>query len=672
MLQVVSATLMVGVSATLVIAMIFAIGDQSLRVLDRVLGGDRSSTLPPPSRRLSADPEGEASPLLTFWFGLSLLILCLQLWHLLLPIDGRAGVVFAALGGLSLVLGAWRPLVRSINTHRGASIIVLLACLWVANRAIGVGDAHDSGLYHYTVVRWLNEHAIVPGLANLAGPFALNNAHLLYGALLNTGPWHGRFEHLMNAAIVMSVLGASLRGVFHVLRAAKLRARGSNALTTAEQSTTQPETTQALALSVYWASMLPMLIYLALSKDISSPKTDPGPNLGVLVLGSALFALLLAPRSASPQTLRRLLIQITTIASACVCMKLGTGMFSLTAWLIGAWVYWSRTRSTNEPAPRALALCVLISTLLIAPWIGRNLVLSGYPLFPSGVLAAPVDWRFPEAPRKELSDVISNHVKGELSLWLQPKMAELTRGTPAAFYADLMKPPFDDRMQIRGYEWLRSWLFTLPVSSPIEIVMPVGLGLMALLAIAWLTRARGGSPTRGERSLQRTLLSPVLIALVLPATLSLAFWFFTAPGPRYGWPFAWVLYAAAAIALVLGAARANARFLRLVPIVGVLCIVPALAYRAITIRLIGSGSLLTQIPFQSPGPDHGFHPTPSRPLKVVTTRWGLEVFVPEGKEELCWDGPLPNVAWPPLDMNLRARRPGDLGAGFCIDWSEKP
>jgi hypothetical protein len=63
-------------------------------------------------------------------------------------------------------------------------LMLVVVSAWTANRAIGSGDAFDSGLYHYSIVRWNHEHPIVPGLANLLPHYAFNNSCHLFVAML--------------------------------------------------------------------------------------------------------------------------------------------------------------------------------------------------------------------------------------------------------------------------------------------------------------------------------------------------------------------------------------------------------------------------------------------------------------------------------------------------------
>src|SRR4051812_26774683 len=131
--------------------------------------------------------------LLSFWVGFAIAIGFLQLWNFVLPVNFAALVALVVVGWVAM---AWTLFTRErrqaakqgprARSRRVEIVVVAFVATWLANRAIGPGDAHDSGLYHYTAIRWANEHRIVPGVANLSAPQALNNASFLYNAVLNT------------------------------------------------------------------------------------------------------------------------------------------------------------------------------------------------------------------------------------------------------------------------------------------------------------------------------------------------------------------------------------------------------------------------------------------------------------------------------------------------------
>src|SRR4051812_46311960 len=101
--------------------------------------------------------------LLSPWNGFAVVILFLQSWHFVFAIRWPALAIVAMLGAAGLwsvrcELIAW---LRSIHIGWKLGLALTLAALWVSNRAIAAGNAFDSGLYHYAVVRWSHEHPIM-------------------------------------------------------------------------------------------------------------------------------------------------------------------------------------------------------------------------------------------------------------------------------------------------------------------------------------------------------------------------------------------------------------------------------------------------------------------------------------------------------------------------------
>ena len=159
--------------------------------------------------------------LLAFWMGYAALIGLLQVWHLFLPITWHALVVMISLGAAGLLWcgrAALGWLVPAVRRRRGLAIVIAAAGLWTANQALGPGDAHDSGRYHYQVIRWINEHRLVPGIANLDTPYALNTGNLLQVAAVNTGPWAGRAEHVTNGLLLWALLAHALVSMARLAR----------------------------------------------------------------------------------------------------------------------------------------------------------------------------------------------------------------------------------------------------------------------------------------------------------------------------------------------------------------------------------------------------------------------------------------------------------------------
>lgn len=626
----------------------------------RAMGRSLASTI---KETVEKSQTGERV-VLGLWMGLATLVAIVQFWNYIWPINSPLlGVVFA-FGAIGLGLdgrAALGTVVSGVRGSGGVAFAVLAMLVWLANRSMGPGNAHDSGFYHFNVVRWANEHPVVPGLASLGSHLGLNSSSLLLSALLNTGPWAGRGHHVYSGLLLAMLAITSFWGL------ARLRTQGAAG-----------ERTASRVMPAYWVVLLVPCVMMGVSKDVSSPKTDLAPGLSLFAAGGWLIGLLRREGlagSGQPRDRAMVYVFVAVLSATAACFKLSAGVVAAVTWLVATLVFarWPRDGSPNEvrlAAWRPIAIAVAASTLLVGSWMGRNLVMSGYPLYPSTALGLPdswIDWKTPREPMLEIARSVNKHPKGELPLFLYAGLKD----SSLRWYAPLVKPPFEDHLKLQGWEWLRPWFFALPFTSAIEIVMPLG---MASVLGAWLVWTRGRT-RRVDANRPRWL-----GVWLVPVVIGLAAWFVMSPGPRFGYPMAWMLIAglvalAVERALAIHPERSRLLVTRLALAVVALC-VPVLVHRAAMVWKIEGQregtSALRQVPFVWPGPDRGFHPTPTRELELFTTRWGLGVWVPEGWNKgkgprVVWDSPLPAVAWPDPDSDLRLRREGDLSAGFRID-----
>jgi hypothetical protein len=212
--------------------------------------------------------------LLSPWNGLAALIVILQIWHFVFAIRWPALILALVMGSVG-VWTARRELWRWLNSVRigwGLTLILTVVALWAANRAIAPGNAFDSGLYHYQVVRWTHEHPIVPGLANLHSNFAYNNSCHLFVAMLQAGPWEGRANHLANGLLLLLWLATVAVSAARLLRGTGYRAQNLFNL----------------------VLLIPLVMY-AVSKESSSPTSDL-PQACLAFAAASTFVRLLSAR----------------------------------------------------------------------------------------------------------------------------------------------------------------------------------------------------------------------------------------------------------------------------------------------------------------------------------------------------------------------------------------
>ncbi|HEX8324435.1 MAG TPA: hypothetical protein VF595_11040 [Tepidisphaeraceae bacterium] len=571
-------------------------------------------------RPFDSGPATRLGLLECFWAGLAVTLLVVQAWALLAPVNAWLLALLLAGGAFGL---AWRredlrAALRGVHAVRSRLLIAAVAVIWIAHRATGPCDIGDSGLYHFPIIRWANAYPAVPGLSNLSPAYAINNSSLLLTALLNTGPLAGRGEHFTNGLLLSALALQVVRGLARTLRAPV------DAAPDAGPSARVADAFDGLLIA-------PLLLY-ALGREVSTPTTDLPCGVVLATMASAWL------RSLDRLTPWRLVL-ILTLAAAAITVKLSAGLFAAAIGLTAM----ARVRHVHGLRRPVLAGCAL-GLLLIGPWLTRNVIQSGYPLYPSGAMGLPVAWRAPPDHLTFLYDAITKHAKGGMQVWLSDALAR----TPARAYARLMTPPFATSEGVAGLNWLPSWLFTQPLVGPVELVLPMLLAACAIWP-AW----------RADRRTTR-----LLLVTTVPAIL---FWLLQSPDRRYIWATTWTL-GGGLLAVATVRWREPARGARAVLVVAAVAAVVAVGYRVGLIVILRGGNPLTQIPFIRPGPDHGFWTRPQADLVPWQSDWGTTVYTNRpGEPVQVWAHDPPAAAWPPPDPGLKLRRPGDLASGFVIE-----
>jgi hypothetical protein len=568
-------------------------------------------------------PEGMAAGAAS-WLGYCGAVIFLQAWHLLFAVDWRALATLSALsiaGWLSTAGGrrqTARPRSRQSarpRGHWGMKILVALALLWLADRAIGPYQSYDGANYHLQTIRWNHEHAAVPGLANLNPAYGLAGSALLVPALLECGVLEGRSQHFVNSFLIALLLTQVGAGVAGFLRR------------------NEPGAFEAASLVL----LLPLLLQLD-DGAVATHNTDTAVSVAIYAAVLLACASLSRPGSdaadARPGISPELFAAFSLLAVA-PCLKATCAVFAAATWLGLALIVACDGR---RPAAWRLLPSAGLALGALIPWVAGNAILTGYPLYPLPPGALQVDWRLPRF-----------HLDG--LLWW-------TRGfafTPEAW--DLM-------VSRQGFNWLPYWLRFELRTAVFEILLP--LSLIVVLAGIWcVTRRRfHGRAAVGY--------------LLCPVGFAIAAWFLVAPAVRFGQFMFWsaaALLAAAVLPAPLLAWRQRRRAAALLLAAWALSPLLLQAYFVVKHRQGGGALAALQDRFLvPPGPDHGLYPLLHPAMQDVTVCAGLVVHRPAAPdslrdtarwaEALPWDAPLPATA--ALLPQLCPRRPGELQAGFRI------
>jgi hypothetical protein len=537
-----------------------------------------------------------------FWIGFGIVIEILQLWHLVLPINGYTYFAVAG-GGLLLALPAITPLANCARRIPRRQIITFLLLtivltLWIADRSAGPGSFYDSGLYHLPAMLWASTYRIVPGLANLHMRFGFSSWTALLAAFLNQGLWPGNANHLMNGFFTAALGVMVVRGLLRI-------AAGTARLE-------------------HWLALFSGLAIAEWAVDIQISSVSSDIAVVMLTLVSAIA--FVSPRVDDENDSDRLLplMACLTLCALCVSAKLSTLPFAGPL-AVGAAYLLIHKKNTLRANGKTLAIAGGIGAALFITWIISQVILSGYPLFPSTAFALPVDWKYPREDALILQKWIVNYAR-----WAK----------------------FEDPQKYS--DWLGYWMVNraLPPWNIWKGFFPfVGGTILFLGTLTMWPRFRRLIPN-----------IPRHLYLVACTFLGIAFWFASSPDPRLGsqLPLAlWATGAALFATTCVGNSLRSSRWL-FVALALIIDLGPSLQ-RAVYIQ--GGVTKLTDVLWLPPGPDRGLYPTPVE-THLRTWRIGPGVVgyaAPLGSDQV-WLAPLPNA--PIMETRVVLRHPGKIQGGF--------
>lgn len=418
---------------------------------------------------------------------------------LLTPLDGGALKVFLAGGIVATAVAALRCRRRSENprpaspTDSGprAGMIRIAACLIpgaffiavaAAASARGRVGAYDSFLYHFNAVSWINEFPAVPGLANLHIRLGTNSAWHLFAALLDNGPLDGRTAWFMPGLMCLLLLFYLLHTlVFPVAHGRKTR--------------------------ILAALLLPFgLVQLAgLGPNLYFDL--PAQNLLAIGLLELVRWLERPPEAREPGDLLMVAVPATI---SFIIKPIGAPFLGLAAVL--TLIGYVRCLRGGRRDWRTHAVH-LFPAVVLAGWMLRNAVLSGWLLFPAPALRLPVDWAVPAATEDERHAEAIQTVKGQRLI-----IQAYARRPGLNHMESLEEPPG---------AWIPRWFRERLPTFELRRLLP--LGLLGLL-VGTLMRRRRQSAGPG--------LAPALLIAG-----NLVFWFHNAPDLRFGTGLFWMWFA---------------------------------------------------------------------------------------------------------------------------------
>ncbi|GAP09541.1 hypothetical protein BECAL_00685 [Bellilinea caldifistulae] len=540
------------------------------------------------ARILRFEP-GEDNPTVTLLAGIIALTTLAGGLSLALPLDWRAFSVLI-LGGAAIFLvgsrGGWLTLrqptlPRLSGWNWIAGLVLALALLTVLENATHQVANPDTGIYHAQAIRWMEEFPVVAGLGNLHSRFAYNSHWLVLNAVFSLAFWGGQSLHLVGAMLFGLAVWDFGNGLRRWLLGERSIANGLRTL------------------------LLPLSFYL-----LGSQTSSPGTDLPVILILWLIIPLWLEQGSISPpqSSIRALLI-----FSAAVFL-LTVKLSALPLLLLAGWLMLVDVRHQ----PGRILRWGFLGLFLLLPWLARNVILSGYLIYPFPALDwFNVDWKIPYETALRESQIIR--------AWARLPNVDASR---------VLEMPL--------VEWLPVWFSDRTTNQRLILLLaaisPAGMGGVWLLA-----RLKKGHWTGQESG---------WIGAYLFSMAGALYWLFNAPDLRFG--YGWVILL---IALPLAGLMSR--------LVGGLQGSPELMVKI----LLGVGMLAVHLYFLTASfegrtfsqrwllpPDYPLHATVPCPLEN-----GTVLCAGEESYTQCYYHPFPCIPKPIEGVEMRGT---DWGDGF--------
>lgn len=309
----------------------------------------------------------------TFLLGMCFTLIPLSLSSFWLPSNQYILLLYFILSTIYLTLrkkhfiNTVKQLIQKIGRFKTIQLIafvipilaIMVAILW----QVGV---FDSLFYHQQNIRWNEEFAVVPGLGNLEHRFAFNSNYLLLSAVFSFRFLFAEAVYSLHVLVLVYVLCWILKEIF---------ASGF-------------EVKRIILLIVFTGYIF------TFGYSLASTSTDAIPNIVSFYLISRLLLY--------PDSVKEKLLFYVCIPIALVSFKINI----LPLFLISLVAIYYFAKSKQY---KAVASAVLPPAAIILLWITRNIIISGYLVFPfSGIDIFNVDWKMPKHLAAEETDFIKS------------------------------------------------------------------------------------------------------------------------------------------------------------------------------------------------------------------------------------------------------------------------
>lgn len=539
----------------------------------------------------------------SIWLGWACVLLSFHLLHFVFPLNFYSVTAVLILGLVFTLVFLSRvrvQLAMGLSRSSWAILGVVIPAMllwfgWMASRAMLSPTNYDSGLYHFSAMRWINSFPVVPGLGNLHGRLAFNQSFLTYAAALNFYPFFGHGRSIANSSLFVFAVLTTVELLWPFIRRPVLAARLSPLL---------------------WGPALfslPILAYWALSSDgWASPAPDTTSKL-LQIVGFMIFARVVGSLLDDGLFLTHDVMVLTALVATAITVKLSNLAFG--AVLMG--LITLGALRVPKGRVRVIITIALLPFLVLLVWCLRGYLLSGAPLYPSTFGYIRTQWAVP------IEQII------EEANWV---------------YSWARQPWTHWSNVLGNWGWFDSWWQRL-VKDFVSFIFPLIAFFVAMVTnLVIFLASKFPKPKRPFEE---------WAIITLPIIVSLIFWFFTAPDPRFA-NASFMLLPVTSVVLLLNLIQNRMNRKVFMVIVCAVFIISNL--QLLWFAYLNRWTLLDVS-------TSGFQPVRQVALEEKVTECGLHLFLPVSGDQ-CWDARLPCT--PHFKKALCLREPPDMAAGFWV------
>ncbi|GJM32011.1 MAG: membrane protein [Saprospiraceae bacterium] len=452
-------------------------------------------------------------------------------------------------------------------------------CLSMCAIIIEFGES-DIWFYHSQAIKWIKEYAVVPGLGNVHGRFAFNSHFFISSALFSL--WFSE-----------DYVVFPLNSLFFFLFTTRLLLNINNALN--EQK---------------WTFFILNSILLVTFAFQVFPLTNGTSTDAISSMVLVYAILLFMERSFGDKNITELVLFWSLIFTACT--------FKLSAVFAGFLLLYNLPVIFRN---KKVLLFLATGLFILLPFITRNVILSGYLVYPVPSLdVLSVDWKIP------IDEVILE--KELIEGW-----SKLPHGGADMAILDIPKI-----LDVPFGEWFSEWWPSRSIKW--KVIMIIDLFTILLMIVALF-----------RRNYKLALLSFTIF-------FNLVFWFVKTPNPRFGFAFLFM-----GMALVLSYSLAP--FLKYTPkpnaYLFVLLSLLMVSFTKLKNQVIYTDKLTSS---QLLIPNYYQVKTPPETFKTKNFTLNTPPTAPPAKGIWCYNLPLPCTPFPKESLVMRGK---DYQSGFRVE-----